>query len=131
MQIEKLKATGKDKIEKTYILKIKENKQKNNITYYIYENDIRGEDFFQFEAILENDKYRVKTMYAHENKYKGKGLPEAILEHFFNRYKKQVYSSKNSNVETRSSEATKMWSRLVKKNLAKFDKNIDRYITIF
>ena len=90
-----------------------------------------NEHFFEFTIQKEGqDRLRVVMM---ENffreEYKGKGIPEAMIMMLARTSGKTVTSSSNGAEpgEYRSTSADKIWQRLVRSNLARYNLEEDRY----
>lgn len=74
-------------------------------------------------------------MDIHIDKYKGIGIPEALIIKAKELLGKQIISSTNSSIngdddnESFTNKAKKVWERLVCRKLADYDSETDRYKT--
>lgn len=108
----------------------------NKLLFFVYSADTEYEDFFDFKVTpIDNDTVKVTDMFL-DSKYffKGKGLPEALILEAQRLFPdKQIISSTNIDKfkrvcnEWRSIPGSSVWERLVKKGLARYDKEHDLY----
>ena len=128
-----LECTDIDGINRTFLCRIIDELNGNNITVSVhFVPPLPSGDFFQVTIHRLNLDTAITTaIYSHDQEYRGKGIPEALLPWISNHLNTTVVSSSNRNPrlngERRSEEATKMWERLCRKRIAKKLEDSDHY----
>lgn len=128
-----LRCTDKKGNEKIFLLKCEHDSFLCEFTYHVYSDPlpISGE-FFELSVKEVQGELQVISMFNHnEPEYKGKGIPDSLLMHIASQSGKRVRSSptRAPGGVYRTSDATKVWDRLVSKNLASFSEQEDVYRT--
>ena len=86
--------------------------------------------YFDFQlTIINDDTLKVTSIFAGNDRQRKKGIPEALILMSRSLFNKKITSSSRSNInaEFRNSAATKVWERLVQKDLAKYNVAKDIY----
>lgn len=88
--------------------------------------------WFDFKLALINDQtLKVTDMFKGKNEHLRTGLPEALILLSKKTFQKKIISSSNKiktqKCEWRSEPGTKVWQRLVKKNLAEYNSELDTF----
>lgn len=115
--------------ENTFYIRVK---NENGLDIFVFDNQDLSGDFFEFKVILKGEIFKVQNMFAHNQKYRKQGLPEALIEYTKNYFKKPVYSSSTIHIadDWLSVEGKKVWERMVSNEKAVFDKSRNRYKSI-
>ena len=115
----------------TFFFKSERDETRREINYKVYADPlpVSGE-FFELSVKDLGNELQVIAMFNHkEPAYKEKGIPDALLLHIAEFFKKSVRSRPKSapNGDYRTADATKVWDRLVKKNIASYFPDEDIY----
>lgn len=127
--------TGRDGIQRTFIVRHEKCAWKDEWTFRVYATPtlISGEFFELSLKVISGDMAKIIAIHNNgEDAYKAKGIPEALLP-FASKVtdKKIVSSSTNDEDGYRTPDATKMWERLCRKGLAEKDEDNDRFLFIY
>ena len=98
-------------------------------------NNTNDSQWFDFEVTEVDDNIGKVTVMNHNNysNFKGKGIPDKMIEEASGLLEKTIISSSNnanfklSETEFRSLDATKVWERLVTQGKARYNEDEDIY----
>ncbi len=115
--------------------KIVDNNQNNSKIFEFYDNSIKITDI-DIEYIFEDIYIHSSKLYIENSNYRGRGIPDAIIFEIKNLFNKNIRSSRKASwfntefpPENRTSDATKVWKRLVSQNHAIYIESEDYYVT--
>ena len=132
MEVQTIYATDSNGI--TNIFYICQNRLSGSelINISVFDNDEFTGEFFEFIVVKKNTITKVQNMFAHDNKYRKKGLPEELIAYAKTILKSNIYSSSvvHQGNDYISEEGKKVWKRLIENHKAVFDKSLNRYKTI-
>lgn len=117
-----------DSKENIYYIKLK---NKNGLEILVYDNQELLGEFFEFKVIQKGNILKVQNMFAHDKKYRKKGLPEVLIEYAKIHFQESIYSSAIVRIgnDWLSEEGKKVWARLLTSGGAYFDESLGRYKT--
>ena len=101
----------------------------------IYADEEKSGDFFLLQLIDFGEYLQVVDITHNEDeRYRKKGIPEAIICELINVFDKSIHSSSLLNkkfpTESRSDPAKKYWERLRKEGKADYNSDSDHYFTL-
>ncbi|AUZ84771.1 hypothetical protein [Methylophaga nitratireducenticrescens] len=126
-----LRCIDKEGSERIYLLTCDYDPHKGEFDYRVYSNPLPSSGgFFELSVKEVGDELQVISMnHNHMLEYKAKGIPDALLLYIAKHSGKSVRSSPawGKGGEFRSTDATKVWDRLVAKNMALYFESEDLY----
>ncbi len=127
----------KDGVEHIFKYSLNESEEDGNTKYifHVMPKDLNAKDWFEFAITMIDDKKGKITVMNNRSmsEYVGKGIPDKLIEEASCVLSISISSSsnnaryKNFDPEWRTSDADKVWRRLISKNKASYDKNKDTY----
>lgn len=121
--------------EFNYSIDFSEEDDFEKIIYRVIPADINTDDWFEFSLVRIDDS--TGKIFAMNNnnvpELTGKGIPEKLIEIAAAQFNSTIISSSNNpkskllDTEWRTVAATKVWERLVAKDKAKYDSQLDLY----
>lgn len=135
-----IKCVGKDGVEREFYYSTEEDTLDHVWMFRVYKNqNSEGDSGFEVKYKPISDFVWMQAgIYHHGNQeYSGKGIPEVIIPEVSRNRKVLIVSSPSQAQPTeyeenifRTPDATKMWQRLVNKEIAVYNSNADIFVLL-